>query len=325
MLAGVSATYGPPGSIEMTNVPYPEPGQDQVLVRVAATTVNPADWHLLRGEPYIARLQVGLRSPKYPVLGCEVAGTIEAVGPRVSHLSPGDAVIASTFMEGFGGFAELAVVDQSLVVKKPDGIAMDAAATLPLAGCTALQAVRDHGRVAAGQRVLIIGASGGVGTFAVQLAKHFGAEVTGVCSGRNAELVTALGADRVIDYTSEDLAVAGRHDVVLQLAGERSIKDCRSLLTDRGTMLTLSGDSPGRWIGPASRLIGALLLNPFVKHRLGGFTVRPNAEDMTTLAELVADGTVTPVIDRTYPLTELADAITYLETSRAKGKVIVVP
>ena len=325
MLAGVSSTYGPPDSIKLTSVPHPEVGKRQVLIRIEATTVNPADWHLLRGEPYIARLQVGLRSPKYPVLGCEVAGTVEAVGAEVTSFHPGDEVIASTFMAGFGGFAELAAVDHGLVVKKPDGVAMDAAATLPLAGCTALQAVRDHGRVEAGQRVMIIGASGGVGTFAVQLAKHFGADVTGVCSARNEALVTSLGADRVIDYTSEDLAVAGRHDVVLQLAGERSIKDCRSLLTDRGTMLTLSGDSPGRWVGPASRLIGALLLNPFVKHRLGGFTVKPTAEDITTLAELVAEGTITPVIDRTYSLTELADAITYLETSRAKGKVIVVP
>lgn len=325
MLAGVSSTYGPPDSIEMTTIPRREPADHQLLIRVEATTVNPADWHLLRGEPYIARLQIGLRSPKYPVLGCEVAGTVEAVGSEVTGFDTGDEVIASTFMAGFGGFAEYVLADQSLVISKPTGVSMADGATLPLAGCTALQAVRDHGRISEGQRVLVIGASGGVGTFAVQLAKQFGAEVTGVCSGSNTELVLSLGADRAIDYTTDDLDAAGRHDVVLQLAGTRSPRSCRELLTEKGTLIGMSGDATGLWLGAAKRMFATIALNPFVSQRMMTFTVDPTADDIRFLASLVADGSIRPVIDRTYPLTELSAAINYSETSRAKGKIIVVP
>lgn len=325
MLAAVSSTYGPPDSIEMATIAQKEVGDHQVLIRVEATTVNPADWHLLRGEPYIARLQIGLRSPKYPVLGCEAAGTVEEVGADVTGVSPGDEVIASTFMAGFGGFAEYVTADQHLVIRKPSALTMAGGATLPLSGCTALQAVRDHGQVSEGQRVLIIGASGGVGTFAVQLAKHFGAEVTGVCSSRNTELVLSLGADRVIDYTTEDLGGAGHHDVVLQLAGTRSPGACRELLTRNGTMIGMSGDATGLWLGAAKRMLATVALNPFVSQRLMTFTVDPNAEDIRLLASLVADGSIRPVIDRTYPLAELPAALDYLETSRARGKVIVAP
>lgn len=325
MLAAVSSTYGPPDDLRITEIPHPPLDDGHVLIRVAATTVNPADWHLLRGEPYIARLQIGLRAPKYPILGCEVTGTIEAVGAGVTGFSPGDDVIASTFMAGFGGFAEYVAADQNLVVSKPPSVPMNDGATLPLAGCTALQAVRDHGRVSKGQRVLVIGASGGVGTFAVQLAKHFGAEVTGVCSGQNIELVSSLGADQVIDYTTEDLGVAGRHDVVLQLAGTRSPRSCRELLTEKGTLIGMSGDATGLWLGAAKRMFATVALNPFVSQRLMTFTVDPTAQDIQFLASLLADGSIRPVIDRTYPLTELSEAINYSETSRAKGKIIVVP
>src|SRR5919108_3723350 len=217
----VCEEYGPPDRVlRLTDVDDPVAGDGQVLVRVRATSVNPADWHFVRGEPYLARLSMGLRKPKYPIMGCDLAGTVEAVGPGVTALKPGDEVYGSPFMEGFGGFAELAAVPEDVLVPKPPGPTFEQAAAVPMAGLTALQGVRDQGRVEAGQRVLIIGAAGGVGTFAVQIAKALGAEVTGVCSTGKVDLVRSLGADRVVDYTTDDLdaETAEPYDVVFQVS-----------------------------------------------------------------------------------------------------------
>jgi NADPH:quinone reductase-like Zn-dependent oxidoreductase len=313
--------YGPPDVLRLEEVADPVVGDDQVLVRVHAAAANPRDWHLMRGLPYVVRPQFGLRRPRTTRLGGDVAGRVEAVGRAVTRLRPGDEVFADVTT---GGFAERIAIPSDVVEGKPANLSFEQAAAVPLAALTALQGLRDHGRVQAGQRVLIIGASGGVGTFAVQLAKWLGAEVTGVCSTRNLDLVRSLGADEVVDYTREDFAGNGRrYDVVFQLAGTRSPSDCRRALTPRGTLTLSSGDSDGRWIGPIDRMVKAVVLSPFVPQRLGSFLARPSREDLALLRELIEAGTVTPVIDRTYPLREVPEAIRYLETGRARGKVVI--
>jgi NADPH:quinone reductase-like Zn-dependent oxidoreductase len=313
--------YGPPDVLALEEVEDPVVRDGQVLVRVHAAAANPRDWHLMRGLPYIVRPQFGLRRPRRTLLGGDVAGRVEAVGRGVTRLRPGDEVYADIET---GGFAEHVCVPEAVAAGKPANLSFEQAAAVPLAALTALQGLRDHGRVAAGQRVLIIGASGGVGTFAVQLANWLGAEVTGVCSTRNLDLVRSLGADQVIDYTREDFAANGRrYDVIFQLAGTRSPSDCRRALTPRGTLTLSSGDSDGRWIGPIDRMVKAILLSPFVGQRLGAFLAKPSRDDLALLRELIEAGTVTPVIDRTYPLREVPEAIRYLETGRARGKVVI--
>ena len=313
--------YGPPDVLRLEEVDPPVVRDDEVLVRVHAAAANPRDWHLMRGLPYAVRPQFGLRRPRTTRLGGDVAGRVEAVGRAVTRLRPGDEVFADVTT---GGFAEYVSIPEDVVEGKPANLTFEQAAAVPLAALTALQGLRDHGRVQAGQRVLIIGASGGVGTFAVQLAKWLGAEVTGVCSTRNLDLVRSLGADRVVDYTKEDFAGNGRrYDVIFQLAGTRSPSDCRRALTPRGTLTLSSGDSDGRWIGPIDRMVKATVLSPFVPQRLGAFLARPSRADLALVRELIEAGTVTPVIDRTYPLPEVADAIRYLETGRARGKVVI--
>ena len=325
MKAMVNMKYGPPDVLRLTAVEEPVPRDDEVLLKVHAASVNPADWHLLRGTPYIARLQIGLRRPKETVLGCDVAGQVEAVGKNVTMLQPGDEVFGSPFMRGFGAFAERVSVSEELLAPKPANLSFEQAAAVPLAASTALQGLRDHGRIEPEHRVLIIGASGGVGTFAVQIAKYFGAEVTGVCSTRNVEMVRSLGADHVIDYTKEDFTRSGRkYDLVFQLAGTRSPSECRRALTSKGTLVEISGDSDGRWIGPMDRIVKALVLSPFVSQKMASFTVKPNKEDLRFLKELIEDGKLTPVIDRTYPLYETPEAIRYLENGRARGKVVII-
>jgi NADPH:quinone reductase-like Zn-dependent oxidoreductase len=295
-----------------------------VLVRIHAASVNPADWHFMRGEPRVVRLQFGLRRPKQAILGCDLAGQVEAVGDNVTALQPGHEVFGCSFMGGLGAFAGWVSVAHSLLAPKPANLSFEQAAAVPLAGMTAVQGLRDHGRVEPGQRVLIIGAAGGVGTFAVQIAKHLGAEVTGVCSGGKAELVRSLGADHVIDYTQEDFTQTGqRYDLIFQLAGTRSPAACRRALTEKGTLLLSSGQSNGRWIGPIARSLEAVLLSPFVRQRLAGFTMKPNRYDLGFLKELIEAETVTPVIDRTYPLSEVRDAIRYLEEGHARGKIVI--
>ena len=324
MKAVVNMKYGPPDVLEFTEVEKPIPKDDEVLLKVHAASVNPADWHLLRGDPYIARLQLGLRRPKHRVLGCDVAGQVEAVGKDVATLRPGNEVFGSPFMNGFGAFAERASVSEDLLAPKPANLSFEQVAAVPLAASTALQGLRDHGRIEPGHKVLIVGASGGVGTFAVQIAKSFDAEVTGVCSTRNVKMVRSLGADHVIDYTVEDFARSGQeYDLIFQLAGTRSPSEFRRALTSEGTLVQISGDSSDRWIGPVDRIIKALVLSPFVSQKMASFTVNPNKEDLRFLKQLIEAGQLAPMIDRTYPLSETPEAIRYLENGHVRGKVVI--
>jgi NADPH:quinone reductase-like Zn-dependent oxidoreductase len=325
MKAIVHSRYGPPRDVlTLEEVTEPTPGEGEVLVRVRAASVNPADWHIVRGDPYIARLSFGIRGPKARVPGCDLAGQVEAVGPGVTALRPGDDVFGSSFMRGFGAFADLASAPADVLAVKPARLSFEQAAALPVAGLTALQGLRDHGRVEAGHRVLIVGASGGVGTFAVQIAKSIGAEVTGVSSTRNLDLVRSLGADHVVDYLREDFTESERrYDFVFQLAGTLSPSRCRRLLTPKGTLIVSTGESSGRIIGPVARSIQAAALSPFVTQRLSSFTVSPNTEDLDRLRELVEAGDVAPVVDRRHPLAEVPEAIAYLERGHARGKVVI--
>jgi NADPH:quinone reductase-like Zn-dependent oxidoreductase len=324
MKAMANMKYGPPDVLELAEVERPTPKDNEVLLKVHATSVNPADWHILRGDPYVSRLQLGLREPKDKVLGCDVAGRVETVGENVTMLRPGDEVFGSPFMHGFGAFAEHLGISEDLLAPKPANLSFEQAAAVPLAASTALQGLRDHGRIEPGHKVLIVGASGGVGTFAVQIAKSFDTEVTGVCSTRNVEMVRTLGADHVIDYTKEDFAQSGRrYDLIFQLAGTRSPSECRRALTPKGTLVLSSGESDGRWIGPIGRIIKALVLSPFVSQKMVSFTVKPNKEDLLFLRQLIEGGKLAPVIDRTYPLAEVPEAIRYLEEGHARGKVVI--
>jgi NADPH:quinone reductase-like Zn-dependent oxidoreductase len=325
MKAIAQDSYGPPQDVlGLREVDRPQVGPDRVLVRVRAASVNPADWHLVRGEPSIARLQWGLRAPKNTVPGCDLAGQVEAVGVNVTSLRPGDEVYGSPFMRGFGAHAEYASVSADVLAPKPTNLSFEEAATVPVAGLTALQGLRDHGRAAAGRRILIVGASGGVGTFAVQIAKSFGADVTGVCSTRNVDLVRSLGADHVIDYTRDDFTRDGRrYDFIFQLAGTGSPSECRRALTPKGTLVLSSGESSGRVIGPLGRVFRARALAPFVSQEMTSFTVGPNRADLEALNELIEAGDVSPVIDRLYSLAEVPEAIAYLEQGHARGKVAI--
>ena len=324
MKAIVQDTYGPPDVLALRDIDVPAVEDDAVVVRVRASSANPADWHFMRGEPYLMRLQAGLRKPKNAILGCDVAGVVEAIGDGVTRFAPGEEVFGCTFMRGFGAFAEQVRVAEDLLAVKPARLSFEEAAGVPIAGLTALQGVRDHGRVEAGQKVLIVGASGGVGSFAVQIAKSLGAEVTGVCRTRNADMVRSLGADQVVDYTREDFADGDRrYDLIFQLAGTKSPSECRGALAREGTLLLSSGESSGRWFGPLGRVVKATLLSPFVRQTLTSFTVKPKGEDLEALRELIDAGTIRPVIDRTYPLSEVPDAIRYVEQGHTRGKVLI--
>jgi NADPH:quinone reductase-like Zn-dependent oxidoreductase len=322
MKAIVSETYGSPEALELREIAPPAVDTDDVLVRVRAASVNPADWHLLRGEPALLRLMSGLRRPKRSVPGMDVAGVVEQVGAGVTRFRPGDDVFGSCS----GGFAELARGKESDFAAKPAEVDFEQAAAVPIAGCTALEGLRDHGRLRRGQRVLVNGAAGGVGTFAVQLAKNIGGDVTAVCRTTNIELVRSLGADHVVDYTVEDFARGdARYDLILNIAGNRSLADLRRALTPRGT-LVLIGAGVGRGgdgIGPLARPVAALVLTRFVSQRMVSFIAKVRATDLAELAELIETGKVTPVIDRVYPLAEVPDAIRYLETGHARGKVVI--
>jgi NADPH:quinone reductase-like Zn-dependent oxidoreductase len=312
--------YGAPDVLELEEVDAPALKDDEVLVRVRAASVNPRDWHYLRGLPYIMR-PIGLRIPKDGGLGSDLAGQVEAVGRSVTRFRPGDEVCAFVLA---GGFAEYSHVPEDVLGHKPGNLSFEQAAAVPLAALTALQGLRDHGRVQPGQQVLIVGASGGVGTFAVQLGKWLGAEVTGVCSTRNLDLVRSLGADHVIDYTREDFTQNGRrYDLIFQLAGTRSPSACRRALTPRGRLILSSGESDGRWVGPLDRIFQAAVLSPFVGQRLAPFEAKQSSRDLQALKELIEAGTVSPVIDRAYPLRETPEAMRYLEEGHARGKVVI--
>jgi NADPH:quinone reductase-like Zn-dependent oxidoreductase len=320
MRAILQDRYGPAEVLQLGRVERPVPKDDQVLVRVHAAGVDPGVWHLMTGLPYPIRLGYGLGKPKTRVRGQDVAGQVAAVGAKVTRFRPGDEL----FGTGDGSFAEYACVREDRAAPKPANLSFEQAAAVPISAQTALQGLRDAGKVRAGQRVLVIGAAGGVGSFAVQLAKAFGAEVTGVCSTTKTELVRSIGADEVIDYTREDFAATGRRwDLILDTAGNRPLSQLRRALAATGTLVIIGGEGGGRWLGGLDRGLRAVLLSPFVRQRLRVPIARDRAADLEVLRELIEAGKVTPVIGRTYPLPEAPEAIRQLEQGHARGKFVV--
>jgi NADPH:quinone reductase-like Zn-dependent oxidoreductase len=290
-----------------------------VLVRVRAAAVNPLDWHNMRGLPYPLRIGNGLVKPKNRIPGVDVAGHVDTVGRNVAQLRPGDEV----FGVCQGAFAEYACAKEDRLAPKPARLTFEQAAAVPVAALTALQALRNRGRIQPGQKVLIVGASGGVGTFAVQIAKWLGAVVTGVCSTRNVDMVRSIGADHVVDYTREDFTRSGqRYDLIVDMAGTHPLSACRRALTPRGTFVVV-GAPTGRWLTGPDRFIKALVLSLFVSQRMVPFITAANKEDLVVLKDLIEAGTVTPVIDRSYGLSEVPEAIRYLEEGHARGKVVI--
>jgi len=324
MKAVVYTNYGSPDVLEIRDIKKPVPNDDQILIKVRAASINPLDWHFMEGTPYIMRaIGVGLRKPKDPRLGVDYAGTVEAVGKNVTQFKPGDEVLGGKS----GAFAEYvcARADRAIVLK-PANITFEQAASVPIAAITALQGLRDKGKIQPGQKVLINGASGGVGTFAVQIAKSFGADVTGVCSTRNLDMVRSLGADYVIDYTKEDFTKNGqRYDLILDNVGTQPLSGFRRVLNPNGILVMIGGGGPndGGLIGPLGRPVKALLLSPFISQKMGMLMAELNKKDLTILGDLMQSGKVTPVIDRTYPLSKIAEAIRYLEQGHARGKVVI--
>ncbi len=322
MKAIVQDRYGSPDVLALRDVDKPIPAENEVLVRIHAASVNARDWHVMRGDPYVARPSFGFGRPKVKIRGTDFAGRVEAVGSDVQRFRPGDEV----FGEADGAFAEYLCAPDGVVEAKPANLTFEQAAAVPLAGNTALIGLRDVARVQPAQQVLVNGASGGVGTFAVQIAKSLGAEVTGVCSTRNVELIRSLGADHVIDYTVEDFARSGRrYDVVLDLVGNRSLADFRRALTPAGTLVLSGGgvSSGGSMFGPMGLFLRSQLLSRFVRHRLLTLPSKPSKENLAALRELVESGKLTPVIDRTFPLSEAPEAIRYLEVEHARAKVVI--
>jgi len=323
MKAIVQDEYGtaPEEALRLEEIARPAMAADEILVRVHAASVDRGTWHLMTGLPYPVRLAgFGLRRPKALNPGRSLAGTVESVGQNVTEFEPGDEVYGTCD----GSFAEYARARASRLAPKPANLSFEQAAAVPVSALTALQAVRDHAKVQAGQKVLIIGASGGVGTFAVQIAKAFGAEVTGVCSTAKTDLVRAIGADHVIDYTRDDFAGGPRrYDVILDIGGNRRLSHLRRALTPRGRLVIVGGENGGRWLGGTDRQLRALLLSPLVSQKLGTFIASENAEDLEVLRVLIESGKLAPAIDRTYPLSETPAAISYVFQGRARGKVVI--
>ena len=319
MKAIVYYQYGSPDVLKLEEIETPVVGVDEVLVEVHAASVNPLDWHGMRGEPYVMRASEGVTKPKNNGIGADLAGRVEAVGEKVTEFRPGDEVFGMSIRT----CAEYVRVSQEAIVPKPANLTLEQAAAVPVAAITALQGLRDKGQIQPGQKVLINGAAGGVGTFAVQIAKSFGAGVTGVCSTRNVDMVRSLGADHVIDYTREDFSQTGQpYDLIFDSAGNRSLSDLRRALAPKGT-LVIVGAAEGRWIGPLIPPLKAILLSPFVSQRMTFFISKRSKPDLLLLKELIESGKVTPVIDRTYPLAQVPAAIRYLEEGHARGKVII--
>jgi len=321
MKAIVQEEYGSSEVLRVGEVDRPKVGDGEVLIRVHAAGVDPGVWHLMAGLPYFLRLMgYGLRAPKTRVPGNDFSGRVETVGKEVTQFQPGDDVFGLCK----GCFAEYACAREDKIAPKPSNLTFEQAAAVPTSALTALQALRDKGEVAAGQRVLIIGASGGVGTFAVQLAKVFGAEVTGVCSTPKLDLVRSIGADHVVDYTREDIAQTGeRYDVILDTAGNRSLANLRGALTPRGTLVIVGGEEGGKWLAGTDRQLRAAVLSPFVSQRLRSFVAAARLEDLEFLKGLLESGKLTPVIDRTYSLSEAPEAIRYLMGGHARGKLVL--
>ncbi len=322
MKAVVFCDYGSPEVLRYEDVEKPLPGGDEVLVRVRAAALNPLDWHSMRGTPYVGRIEMGLRKPKVTRLGVDFAGTVESVGRNVTQFKRGDEVFGGRR----GAFAEYVTArEDRAVALKPANLTFEQAAAVPVAAITALQGLRDQGRLQPGQKVLINGASGGVGTFAVQIAKALGADVTGVCSTRNVDMVRSIGADRVVDYTREDFARTGqRYDLILDNVGNHSLSECRRALNPAGRYVMVGGPS-GRWIDPLPRAFNAFVLSRFVTQDMRTFLAKLSKKDLTILRGLMEAGKVTPVIDRRYGLSEVPKAIRYLEEGHARGKVVIVP
>jgi NADPH:quinone reductase-like Zn-dependent oxidoreductase len=326
MRAFVLRRYGPPDLLALTDTGTPTPADDEVLVRVRATSVNPYDWHNMRGEPYIARLMPGgltLRGPNVRILGCDVAGQVESVGRDVTQFRPGDGVFA--LLEQ-GGFAEYVTVRESLLAPKPKNLSYEEAAAVPMAAVTALLGLRDAGQLRPGQKVLVNGASGGVGTFAVQIARALGAKVAGVCGPRNVDLVASMGADEVIDYSTGDFTRTGqRYDLVLDVAGTHSAWACRRVLTPKGTFVAVGGPA-GRWLQPAGHVFFTLAIAPLASQRMVmADTTRctETKQNLVTLTQLIEDGKVTPALDRCYPFEQIPAAVRYQEQGHARGKVVI--
>ena len=322
MEAIVQDRFGPPDSPGMVDTEKPEIGSGDVLLKVHAAAVNPYDWHMLRGDPRVARLMggVGLTKPKARIAGVDVAGRVHDVGADVHGLRPGDEVF------GFarGAFAEFAAADAALVVPKPVGLSFEQVAALPMAAVTALHAIRDRGHVQPGQRVLVNGAAGGVGTFAVQIAAALGAEVTGVCSARNADMVRSLGATHVVDYASDDFTDGTiRFDLILDNVGNRTIRDLRRATTPTGIVIVNGGGSPGHIIGAVGSILRAAIINLFVRQQITMVPTIWSREDLLAVTELVDTGTLRPVIDRTYPLADAAAGLRHVEAGHARGKVVI--
>jgi NADPH:quinone reductase-like Zn-dependent oxidoreductase len=320
MKAIVHYNYGSPDVLHCEDIAKPTPGDDDVLIRVRAASANPADWHFMRGEPYLLRLMTGLRKPKSTRLGTDLAGKVEAVGNNVTRFHPGDEVFGTCR----GSFAEYVCAGENTLALKPTNITFEQAAATPLAALTALQGLRDKGRIQSGQMVVINGASGGVGTFAVQIAKSFGADVTGVCGTRNVELVRSIGADHVIDHTKRDFTRGTQHyDLVLDCVGDHSLAECKRVMSARGTYVGIGGPA-GRWmVGPLARMLTAPLLSRLVSQNLVLLLASINKDDLIALKELIEAGKLTPVIDRRFTLTEVPDAIRYLEAGHACGKTVI--
>jgi NADPH:quinone reductase-like Zn-dependent oxidoreductase len=322
MKAIVQDTYGSADVLELRDIDKPEIGDAEVLVRVHAAGLDRGVWHLMTGRAYLIRLAgYGVRKPKNPVRGREVAGRVDAVGKDVTRFETGDEV----FGIAEGSFAEYARAREDKLAPKPKNLTFEQAAAVPISASTALQGLRDKGEVQPGQKVLIIGASGGVGTYAVQLAKALGAEVTGVCSTTKVDMVRTIGADHVIDYTRDDFADGKRlYDVILDIGGNRSLSHLRRALAPKGILVLLGGEAGGKWLGGMERNLRAALLSPLVGQKLRSIVAKENANDLIIVKELIEAGKVTPIIDTTYPLSEAPKAIRYLEDGHARGKVVIV-
>jgi NADPH:quinone reductase-like Zn-dependent oxidoreductase len=319
--------YGPPDVVEIGDLDTPTLKDDEVLIKVHAASVNPLDWKTMKGGSYALRLLLGQHKPKIKFLGVDVAGRVEAVGKNISELRPGDDVYG-TCRGAFGQYACISKTGsllRSVLVKKPASVTFEQAASAPIAGLTALQGLRDKGKIQPGQKVLVNGAAGGVGTFAVQIAKAFGADVTGVCSTGNVELVRSLGADRIIDYTRDDFTAHGQlYDIVFDAVGNLSLAACRRVLMPKGTLVMVGASSDVSIAALIGRLIGAFVLSVFVSHRLVPFIAKVNSKDLEALSELMATGKIKAIIDRRYALDEVPEALRYLEEGHARGKVVII-
>ena len=317
MKAIIRQGYGGPEALAFTELPMPSVSEDQVLVRVRASSVNAHDWHMLRGKPYLARFSEGLRNPKGTEIGLDVAGEVQAIGQDVTHVKPGDRVFGSRY----GAFAEY--ISGKNMVPMPSNVTFEQAAAVPTAGQTALQGIRDHGGVQAGHRVLVNGAGGGVGTSAVQIAKAFGADVTAVTSARNADMVRSIGADRVLDYAREDFTRGrDRYDVILDVGGRPSLSRMRRALTPKGTVVMVA-PQPGQWIGPIARMAGGVVLSRIGGQRFVGYLATVSRDDLLFLKGLIEAGKLRPVIDRTYPFDQVPEAIRYMEAGHVAGKIVI--